>query len=48
MGDHWQAVREEHPRHRVRAAEEELRQVAMEASLQRNSGEPTDETSCAK
>jgi len=41
--DHGRAEREEHPRHRLRAAQEELRQVAVEASLQCDSRQQTVE-----
>merc|ERR1712223_1789204 len=41
--DHGQAERAEHPRHGLRATEEELRQVALEASVQRDSGQQADE-----
>ena len=39
--DHWEAEREEHPRHRLRAAQEELRQVKMEGNIVMHTGTDT-------
>jgi len=46
--DHGGAEREEHPRHGVGAAQEELRQVKMEASLQCDSSQQAAQESGAE
>jgi len=43
--DYWKTIRTKHSRHSFRTTEEELCEVTMEASLQRNSCQSTDETS---